>query len=120
MLRRDLIAVAVIALLTDPAFADLQGISTGAPTFTRDEIIIINRNATLSELSKYNPWIVRKFLDAIEKAASGKSLSPPPPSPGGNEADPDMDRMQRASPEAVHDLFQLLKQAGDKKPDKPK
>jgi hypothetical protein len=121
MRRKDFITAALIAFLTDPAFADLQGAPAGPPVFTRNETVIIDRNATLSELAKSNPWIVRKLFDAVEKAASSQSdgqTSPPPADE--NDADPELDQLKRASPEAVHDLFQLLKQAGEKKADKPK
>jgi hypothetical protein len=117
MLRRELIAAVLIALLADPAFADLQGAPAGAPTFTSEETMTIQRNKTLLEISKTNPWIVRKLLDAVEQSKNDKKL--PAPSNGDGE-DPDLDQMQRASPEAAHDLFQLLKQAGEKKPDAPK
>src|SRR4051794_39015516 len=102
MLRIDLIALVLMALLVEPAFADLQAVPAGAPTFTREETVIIERNATLSEISKTNPWIVRKLFDAVEKAKSGQSEIPSPPSGReGNGSDPDLGGMQRASPEAV-------------------
>jgi hypothetical protein len=114
MLRRDFIAlITLLALLAEPALADLQGARADTPTFTREEIVIIERNATLSEVSKTNPWIVRKLLDAVEQSQSDKKL-PSAPS-GSDSANPDFDQMQRASPEAAHDLFQLLQQAGKKK-----
>lgn len=46
-----------------------------------------------------------------------RSANPPPEPPVDNR---DMDRPQRASPEAANDLFQLLKQAGPKQGQKPK
>jgi hypothetical protein len=113
MLRRDVIALAVLALLTEPALADLQSAPAGTPTFTHEETVIIERNATLSDVSKTNPWVVRKLFDAVEQSQPDKNL---PSVPSDNDsADPDLDQMQRASPEAAHDLFQLLKQAGKKK-----
>lgn len=117
MHRKYILAAALVLLLADRAYADLQG----SPSFTREEQTIIDRNASLLEMSKTNPWIVRKLLDALEKAEPGSAddRTPPPP-PGENSGDPDLGRMERASPEAVHDLFQLLKQAGGKKQDKQK
>jgi hypothetical protein len=120
MLRKDMIALALMALLTEPAFADLQGVPIGTPSLTREETVIIERNATLSEISKTNPWIVRKLFDAAEKGQSGPSENARSPSPGNDSDDPDLDWMQRSSPEAAHDLFQLLKQAGQKQQEKPK
>lgn len=120
MYRKHFLAAALAVLLSAPARADLQG-SPAWPPFTREELIIIHRNASLLEISKSNPWIVRRLLDEMEKAEPGgtDNRSPPPPS-GENGDDPDLGRMERASPEAVHDLFQLLKQAGEKKDNKPK
>jgi hypothetical protein len=120
MHRKYFLAAALAVLLTDPVSADLQG-SPASPSFTREELVIINRNASLLEMSKTNPWIVRSLLDALEKAEPGSAdyQSPPPPS-GENSGDPDLGRMERASPEAVHDLFQLLKQAGEKRPERQK
>lgn len=115
MLRRKLIVAYLIAGITEPAFADLQGVPIDAPEFTHEETIIIERNATLLEVSKTNPWIVRQLFDTVEKTQSGQSETSPSPSDSNDNAtDPDLDRMQRASPEAAHDLFQLLKQAGQK------
>jgi hypothetical protein len=107
----------VLVLLTEPVLADLQSVPAGAPTFTHEETVIIERNATLSDVSKTNPWIVRKLFDAVEQSQPDKTL-PRTPS-DSDSANPDLDQMQRASPEAAHDLFQLLKQAGQKKIAKP-
>jgi hypothetical protein len=102
-------------LLADPALADLIG-SSSPPSFTREEQVIIDRNPSLREASRSNPWVVRRILDVLGHAPSsnGEIKSPLPPSAERDSDDPDLDRMQRASPEAVHDLFQLLKQAGKK------
>lgn len=64
----------------------------------------------------------RKQDGAAERSQSGNTPSPPEPpadssDPGSNR---DLDRPQRASPEAANDLFQLLKQAGPKQGSKPK
>lgn len=88
------------------------------PSFTREEQTVINRNASLAEMSKTDPWTLRRLLDTLEKAQRSGSDQLPPSSGEGN-ADPDH-QLERASPEAVHDLLQLLKQAGEKKADKPK
>jgi hypothetical protein len=112
MLRRKLMITFLIALIAEPAFADLHGVPIDTPVFTHEETVIIRRNATLSEVSKTNPWIVRKLFDAVEQTSPGKDLQTAPAD--GDSTDPDLDQMQRASPEAAHDLFQLLKQAGKK------
>lgn len=112
MHRKCLFAVGMAVLLADPAFADLVG-SSAPPSFTQEEHAIIDRNPSLLKASKSNPWIVRRILDVLGNAAPDNS-DDKSPRPSDNRPDPDLDRMQRASPEAVHDLFQLLKQAGKK------
>jgi len=54
-----------------------------------------------------------------EPAADSRSgtLPPAPEAPAENR---EMERPQRASPEAANDLFQILKQAGPKQGQKPK
>lgn len=88
------------------------------PSFTHEEQIIIDRNASLAEMSKTDPWTLRRLLDTVENAQRSGGDQPPPSSGEGNV---DLDhQLERASPEAVHDLLQLLKQAGEKKADKTK
>lgn len=115
MHRKYLLAVAMAVLLFDPAVADLAG-SSPPPSFTQEEQVIIDRNPSLLEASRSNPWILRRILDVLENSTSGsdETKSPLPSSIEHDGDDPDLDRMQRASPEAAHDLFQLLKQAGKK------
>jgi hypothetical protein len=121
MYRTFFLAAALAVLSADPTLAELQSVPS-SPSFTGEELVIINRNASLLEMSKTNPWIVRRLLDALEKADtdSTDNKSPPPPSADGNSDNPDLGRIERASPEAVLDLFQLMKQAGEKKPIEPK
>lgn len=112
--KRCFLAIALVVLFASSAVADLVG-SSPPPTFTPEEQMTINRNPSLREASKSNPWVVRRILDALENtASSGIDNKSPAASSDGNETDQDIDRMRRASPEAVHDLFQLLKQAGKK------
>lgn len=114
MRRRYFLVAALTTFLVSPACADLRGFP-GLPSFTREELVIIDRNASLLAISKTNPWIVRRILDALEKAEPGSATNQSPPPTGQAGDDPDLDRMERASPEAVHDLLQLVKQAGQKK-----
>jgi hypothetical protein len=129
MSRKQLMTIAVaIAIMADPALAELQGASKSAPTFTNEELAIITRNVALSEIVKNDPWVVRKLLDAIDPGhppvstqAIEAPLAPePPPDSFDPNENPDVARLQRVSPEAVHDLFQLLKQAAQKDNAKPK
>lgn len=131
MTRRDLMIIAaMLAALADPAIAELQGVPKGAPAFTAYELLFISRNQALSQVVKIDPWVVRRLLDTLDEPDKRRSMSnraaePQVPSRPSSElfdpaANPDAERLQRASPEAVHDLFQLIKQAKDKKLIKPK
>ena len=51
---------------------------------------------------------------------AGSQSGNPPPAPEPPVENREMDRPQRASPEAANDLFQILKQAGPKQGQKPK
>lgn len=109
-----------LALPAGPALADLVS-STTPPQFTAEEQTLIRRNAALDELAPSDPWVVRYALDEIAKA---RSETPPdssdraavrrryerPPEP---ERNPDLDQLGRASPEAAHDLFLLIKKAAE-------
>jgi hypothetical protein len=130
MARHYLIAlVLALSMCGDQALADLRGPSDGPPGFTAAEKQIIARNVALSKLVSTDPWAVRKFLDvlAAHNAAAdtrnepvpGKSTGRKPampPKSGKGTANPDIDDLERSSPEAVHDLFQRLKQAGSSQP----
>jgi hypothetical protein len=125
---RQLLFIALISCLTNPALADLQG-APATPVFSQEEVALINSNETLLKASQSDPWLVRRLLDVVERTdRAGAGAKPsddserpsPPPSDVDQQPDPDTDEMERTSPEAAHDLFQLLKQAGPKKPNKPK
>ncbi len=101
------LAIAVAALLASaPAVADMRA-NNATPTFTAAEQEIIDRNASLKNALATDPWVVREFLDALATAEPEAS----PPAKAG-EPDPDLKRYERASPEAAHDLLQIIKQAG--------
>jgi hypothetical protein len=127
MSRSTLMALAIaIAMIADPAIAQTNSGKRANPAFSQAESEIIHRNATLTLLVNDDPWVVRRFLDALADVEAHKSLmsrdgqinvpTEKPPESFDPDENPDVDRMQRASPEAVHDLFQLLKQAAAKKP----
>ncbi len=107
-------------IATDPAFADIR--HTGArPEFTAADRVIIDRNTALGALVNRDPWLVRRVLDAIAKAATKPAAdeferSTPRREPAPNPAqNPDLDNLGRSSPEAAHDLFQLIKRASNGK-----
>jgi hypothetical protein len=115
MMGKVIFAAAVLALAIGPAFADSQ---TGKrPQFSPQERTIIERNADLKGVVGRNPRLVRRVLDAIAAAPAQPvgtgptdrgAISPEPPAPSRN---PDLDNLERSSPEAAHDLFLLLKKA---------
>jgi hypothetical protein len=106
MNRKYFLAASLASFLVSPVHADVHG-APPSPSFTSEEQIIIDRNVSLRTISKTNPWVVRRVLDAREKAKPGAKSNQVPPSPGN---DPDLGQVERTSPEAAHDLFQLLKQ----------
>jgi hypothetical protein len=114
---------AIILAMVLPGTAPLADLrhSGDPPTFTVEEQAIIRRNAALVALADRDPWLVRQVLDAITAAARQSKNEPgpdragrmalerePAPEPARN---PDLEQFGRASPEAAHDLFQLIKKA---------
>jgi len=111
------------------------------PAFSAEDQVIIKRNAALGALMDRDPWLVRRALDILANAPaiSGRSGEVPADGFGTKEAvvkqggnkqgtnkqgkrkstetvpdpkhNPDLDEFSRASPEAAHDLFQLIKLA---------
>jgi hypothetical protein len=127
MLRRSLIILTVaLTAATEIAWAQATDRSKQSPVFTAEEVFVISRNADLLNGLRASPWAVRDFLDKVAKVppATGSkrlSLDDEPPTRGtvtpfDPKQNPDLERLQRASPEAVNDLFQLLKQAGTRRP----
>jgi hypothetical protein len=92
---------------------------------------VITRNAVLSALIPDNPWAVRRALDALAAVSttpdSGSKRAVGSAAPADATLDPlanpDLDQLQRVSPEALLDLFRLLKEAqpgsGGAKPQTP-
>jgi len=102
--------------------------------FTPADEVVIERNQVLQDLRRVSPRDVRRILDALAFASSKRNEDPefhrkparrmqrdnnPADRPAFDpEKNPDLVVYQRSSPEAAHDLFQLLKQikgSGDKK-----
>ena len=87
--------------------------------------LIVDRNTTLRSLQKTAPETVRKIvlaIEAMEQSPDSRSIdiqedadSRVEPIQLPPSADPDLDRLERSAPEAVNDLFQLIKQAGSQK-----
>lgn len=83
--------------------------------FSQAEQAIIARNASLRDAFATAPATVRRALDALESARAGQPRAAPPIEPelGVDDfdpaEDPDLAELQRVSPEAAHDIFQVLK-----------
>ena len=106
-----------LAIASEPVHADLRRVGP-PPAFTASEQIIIDRNAALAALVGSDPWLVRRVLDAIAVAGASRpgadderSMPRPRERPPEPERNPDLDNLGRSSPEAAHDLFQLIKRA---------
>lgn len=109
-------AVALIAGFACSARADLIP-DPALPQFSKADIVLIERNATLRELYLYNPWLTYRVLRTIEEFSGTRrdadpNPSPPPsPPPFDEKRDPDLGDFQRVAPEAAVDLFALIKKA---------
>ena len=112
----------------------LQSASAGPRPFTIAEEAIIDRNEALRSIYETDPALVRRVLNALKsrgpnndkqrdvfgpKVPGGPSPRQHDPSQPDAEIDPatnpDLAILQRGSPEAAHDLFQLLKKASGRK-----
>jgi hypothetical protein len=136
MSRKHLAALALaMAVISDPGAAELRGTPEGSPLFTPAEVAVIARNAALINALQEHPWTVRRLLDALAAVEAGADASSSPRgenargaarrSPGeapslDPQANPDLDQLQRSSPEAVLDLFEILKKAQAAKAPKQK
>lgn len=114
-------AVALIFGFACPVRADLAP-DPLLPQFSKPDLALIERNATLRELYLYNPWLTYRVLRTIDEAVGTRrdavpSQSPPPASPPFDEKrDPDLGELQRVAPEAAVDLFALIKKASASNP----
>jgi hypothetical protein len=112
------------------ACAMLQPASAAPRPFTIAEEAIIERNEALRTVYQTDPALVRRVLNAMKSRGQSKDRQrdafgpkapddrpadrrdPAEPMPSIDPAaNPDLAIFQRASPEAAHDLFQLLKRA---------
>jgi hypothetical protein len=81
MSRKRLAALLIaLAVLSEPAAAELRGTPEGAPVFTAVEIAVITRNAVLSALIQDNPWAVRRVLDALAAISTTRIMGASAPS----------------------------------------
>ncbi|PWT89666.1 MAG: hypothetical protein C5B56_06715 [Proteobacteria bacterium] len=116
-----LLLAASVILADGPAAA--QAPRTSGQVFSASERQIIDRNELLAAAVTRDPQLVRRALDAIAALDEMRAGAVAEDREGKREPapkNPDLDRLERASPEAVNDLFQLLKQAGRTRPTKAK
>ena len=118
-----ILALATTVTMSAPARAQLRGPTDSVPTFTAADRVVIERNEMLRSIADTHPALVRRALNALAALDDVKprgALMPtdpqPAPRPAGNSRNPDLERLERSSPEAMNDLFQLLKQAGAGRP----
>lgn len=115
----------VIGLCSGTLAAFAQTGASNEPVFSASERAIIDRNQALSIALAVDPDVVRQILDEMaqpkprpEKKGSEKQRSMfdrkgASPAPIDLSENPDIDvYLQRASPEAAYDLFQILKRVG--------
>lgn len=108
--------------------AMLQPAVAAPRPFTIAEEAIIERNEALRSVYQTDPALVRRALNAMKSRGPNKDkqrdvFGPGTPVTAGRNApaqpgeeidpaaNPDLAIFQRGSPEAAHDLFQLLKKA---------
>lgn len=100
--------------------------------FSIAEEAIIERNEALRSVYETDPALVRRVLNALKSGGQSKDKQrdvfgpqgpgdpgrTDPTRPGADidpATNPDLAIFQRGSPEAAHDLFQLLKKAASRK-----
>jgi hypothetical protein len=116
-MSKTIIAVAVLlAMGPDLALADVQGAAAQRNFVTTNRVV-------MSESLNSDSWSVSQLLavDERDRRPAGESEdSRLPPQPSAPQSAPAADPDLRTSPEAAHDLFQLLKKADPKQASKPK
>lgn len=107
-LRRSIGLLLAACASAGAVAADVKGVST--PSFTDEELKLVNRDARLIDAASSCPEDLRRALDAwqqIQRAAPQAPTEAVPCTQAGDD-------MGRASAEAAHDLLQLLKEAAGK------
>ncbi len=105
-LRRTASLSVSLLLSATAALADVKS-APNSPTFTPEELALINRDPRLIYAARVCPWQLRRTLDAWDKFRHGTNPAPVQPEPCG-QADEDMGR---ASDEAALDILKILKEA---------
>jgi hypothetical protein len=114
-------------VLNDPSGAPRRAWAEAAAGFSAADRAVIERNEMLRSIVDVEPALVRRVLDAlarIDTVQTRSELRQERPRatrrpvaaerPFDEAKNPDLDRLDRSSPEAMNDLFQLLKQAASR------
>jgi uncharacterized membrane protein len=126
--ERLVIALIIAAcVMMAPARAQLRGAAEAPPQFSAADRAVIERNEMLRSIIEVEPALVRRVLDTLARTQDVQTprdirretprIAPRSPEPLLDRTkNPDLDRLERSSPEAMNDLFQLLKQASARRP----
>ena len=119
--------ISAVLVLNDPAGAQLRAWAESAAEFSAADRAVIERNEMLRSIVDVEPALVRRVLDALARIDAVQTRSElqqerpratrKPASterPFDEAKNPDLERLDRSSPEAMNDLFQLLKQAASR------
>jgi hypothetical protein len=117
-LRNAFAALVLVVATAGPGLAQTS--------LTSVEREFVSRNPLLVSLQREDPKGFRKVLDLLvahneAKQAPSRKRRIPLREEGPNldvTGNPDLQDLQKSSPEAAHELFQVLKQAGALKPKK--
>jgi hypothetical protein len=124
-MQRDKLSCLAFAVIVVAAWSTNAWTQGQVLRFTAADEIIIARNEVMRDLRRTHPQDLRRILDALAFVAAKRNDDPDfhrRPArrvPQNNNAErpafdpernPDLEIYQRSSPEAAHDLFQLLKQ----------
>lgn len=113
MLRKPLATLTMIFAMTCSGMSQEK--------FTSEQLAYLNRNPLLLALQKADPDGLGRVLDLLvahaneQKRTKSKSRLIPNRRPEPEidiSGNPDLIELQKSSPEAAHELFLLLKQAG--------
>jgi hypothetical protein len=117
-MTRLLIPISLLVFLQVAFPCDAR--SASSQSFSKSELTIIHRNHSLRKLMKSHPKAVRQALDLMQRNRIGVRSAGAEESEGLQSrdesiADPDLEDLERANPEAARDLFLLIKRVATEK-----
>jgi hypothetical protein len=106
-----LIALLALSELSfSTAQAELLAVASGAPVFSDADVTVIARNELLFTIVESDPWLVRRILDAIERASEGRNRANSASSEVDPVRNPGLARSNRSADSSV-EWIELLKLA---------